>query len=126
MVHERLVEITRLKEIAVEMRGLLEKLAKLVERPAEFNRVVVRVDDLRTLIRKYDRTYKIVTGVSQLAELRRYSADRRIGEQEHETAEVARRRLRRDREFVESFIDGCEYLEGMLPQALERLGEVRR
>lgn len=124
-VHERLVEITRLKEIAVEMRGLLEKLAKLVERPAEFNHVVVRVDDLRTLIRKYDRTYKIVTGVSQLAELRRYSADRRIGEQEHETAEVARRRLRRDREFVESFIDGCEYLESMLPQAMERLGEAR-
>ena len=103
------------------MRGLLEKLAGLLDRPAEFNRVVVRVDDLRTAIRQYDRTYKMVVSVSQLAELRRYSADRRIGEHERETVEIAKRRLRRDSEFVGEFIDGCEYLEGVLPQARERL-----
>ncbi|MFH1746532.1 MAG: 6-hydroxymethylpterin diphosphokinase MptE-like protein [Planctomycetota bacterium] len=120
-LHQRLDEIAKARGIAVEMEGLLEKLSTLVERPAEFNRVVVRVDDLRTLMRRYDRTYKIVVGVSQLAELRRYSADRKIGQQERETAETARRRLQRDRDFVSAFIDGCEYLEGMLPQALERL-----
>ena len=117
----RLDEIAKLKEIAVEMRGLLEKLTGLLDRPAEFNRVVVRVDDLRTAIRQYDRTYKMVVSVSQLAELRRYSADRRIGEHERETAEIAKRRLRRDSEFVTEFIDGCEYLEGVLPQARARL-----
>ena len=116
--------VLEIKEIAVEMHGLLEQLSSLLERPAEFNRVVVRVDDLRTRIRQYERIYKIVTGVSQLAELRRYSADRSIGEHEHETVAIARRRLRRDREFVAAFIDGCEYLEDMLPQALARLSEV--
>lgn len=122
-LRQRLDEIAKVKAIALEMEGLLEKLVGLVGWPAQFNRVVARVDDLRTLMGQYERTYKIVVGVSQLAELRRYSADRRIGRQERETAEIARRRLRRDREFVSAFIDGCEYLEGMLPQALARLPE---
>jgi len=120
-IAQRLDDLRRLKEIAVEMRGLLERLTRLLDQPAEFNRVVARVDDLRTAIRQYDRTYRIVTRVSQLAELRRYSADRRLGAPEQETAATAQRRLRRDQEFVVAFIDGCEYLEGMLPQALARL-----
>ncbi len=62
-----------------------------------------------------------MVGVSQLAELRRYTADRRIGEQERETPEVARLRLRRDQDFVSALIDGCEYLEGLWPQTLARL-----
>ncbi|MGD8452986.1 MAG: DUF115 domain-containing protein [Phycisphaerae bacterium] len=118
---ERAAEVAKLKKIAVEMRGLLEKLVGLLDRPDEFNRVVVRVDDLRMEIQQYDRTYKMVVGVSQAAELRRYSADRRIGEKERETPETARRRLLRDREFVEAFIDGCTYLADLLPEALARL-----
>ena len=120
-LRERLDELAKIKQIAIETRSLLEKLAGLVERPDEFNRTLPRVDELRTLIRQYDQTYKVVVGVSQLAELRRYSADRRIGVQERETAEIARRRLRRDQEFVSAVIDGCEYLEGIWPPTLARL-----
>ena len=124
-IERQLAEVGDVKAIGVEMRGLLTKLADLFDRPTEFNRVVVRVDDLRTRMRRYEQTYRVVVGVSQLAELRRYSADRRIGDHEHETVAVARRRLARDREFVDSFLEGCEFLEGVLPQALARLREVR-
>ena len=122
-LEQRVEELQHVRKTAREMIGLLEKLESLVERPTEFNRVIVRVDALRTLIHKYEPMYRLVLDVSALAELRRYAADREIGTPETETPETARRRLRRDREFVESFIEGCEFLERVLPEALGRLRE---
>jgi hypothetical protein len=119
----RIAELRLVQKIAREMNGLLERLETLVDRPAEFNRVIVRVDALRTLIHKYDEMYRLVVDVSAMAELRRYTADRRLGTPGTETTETARRRLRRDRDFVDSFIDGCEFLERVLPEALDRLHE---
>jgi hypothetical protein len=117
----RLDDIGEVTEIAIAMRGLLAELADKVDHPPEFNKLVAKVDELRTRLRRYERTYRIVVGVSQLAELRRYSADRRLREQGGEQAAAARQRLQRDREFVNAFIDGCEYLEQLLPQAVQRL-----
>ncbi len=119
----RLDEVRAMREIARATVTVLQRLEGLVEQPGEFNRLVARVDDSRTRIRKYDQTYKVVVGVSQLAELRRYSADRRLGEVKQETAETALRRLKRDREFVSAFIEGCEYLESILPESIERVRE---
>jgi hypothetical protein len=120
-VRRQLEEVRQVRQIAVEMTGLLKRLVGLVEQPAAFNRIISRVDDLRLRMRRLDTTYKLVVNVSQLAELRRYSADRRIGAQDHETPATARRRLRRDQEFVEALIDGCNYLEELLPEVLARL-----
>jgi hypothetical protein len=117
----RLDEVGRMKAIARETTELLVRLEALVERPDEFNRVVARVDDLRSAMLGFGRSYALVTAVAQQAELRRYSADRRLGTVERETAETARRRLARDRDFVAAFIDACEYLESVLPTARERL-----
>ena len=122
-LEQRVEELRHVRKTAREMMGLLEKLESLVEKPTEFNRLIVRVDALRTLIHKYEPMYRLVLDVSALAELRRYAADRDIGTPETETPETARRRLGRDREFVESFIEGCEFLERVLPEALGRLRE---
>lgn len=119
----RIEELRHVKRVAREMFGLLEKLEPLVEKPAEFNRLIVRVDELRMLIHKYPEMYRLVIDVSATAELRRYSADRQLGAPERETADTARRRLRRDREFVGSFIEGCEFLGRVLPEALRRVRE---
>ena len=112
-----------MRKTAREMIGLLEKLETLVQKPTEFNRLIARVDALRMLIHKYEHVYRLVIDVSAAAELRRHAADRDIGRPGIETHETARRRLRRDREFVESFLEGCEFLEGTLPEALARVRE---
>lgn len=122
-LEQRLEELGAIREIGREMSGLLDKLVRLLDRPAEFNQLIVRVDELRLLIQNYARTYQLVLEVSQMAELRRHSADRRFGQVERETTETARRRLRRDREYVTSFLDGCEYLRDMLPPVIERIRE---
>ena len=122
-LEQRLVELREIRGIARATAEILEKLGHLFDRPAEFNRLVMRVDELRARMVQNDLTYSLVVQVSQLAELRRVHADRAIRDDECETVETARRRLRRDREYVAAFIDGCNYLEQMLPQALERVRE---
>jgi hypothetical protein len=122
-LEQRLVELREIREIARATAEILEKLGRLFDRPAEFNRLVMRVDELRARMVQNDLTYSLVVQVSQLAELRRVHADRAIRDDECETVETARRRLRRDREYVAALIDGCNYLEQMLPQALERVRE---
>jgi hypothetical protein len=120
---QRLVEVREVRAIAEETHELLAQLVELVDRPAEFNRLVARVDELRSGLRKNERTYNMVCQVSQRAELRRVQADRAIHDEEAETPAMARRRLRRDREFVVGFMDGCDFLLEMLPQARARVSE---
>ncbi|TWT40393.1 hypothetical protein RAS1_41020 [Phycisphaerae bacterium RAS1] len=117
------IELQAARAIAEEMSGLLQKLAGLLDQPDRFNRLVARVDELRVAMQRHERTYRMVVEVSQQAELRRVSADRRFDDSdEDESAETAGRRLRRDRDFVEAFIDGCRWLENVLPAVIARLG----
>jgi hypothetical protein len=117
-IEQRLGEIREMRSIATETDGLLARLEGLLDRPREFNRLIVRVDELRARMRRNDRTYNLVSHVSQLAELRRLQADDQV-----ETPASARRRLKRDREYVSAFIEGCGYLEEMLPHAVQRIRE---
>ena len=119
-------ELREMRDIAEKVIRLLHKLAAAVERPSEFNRLVAGVDDLRVKMSRHDALYRLVVDVSAVAELRRYSADRRIGAPEQETPDTARRRLRRDHEFVAAFREGCDFLLDLLPQAIERLGKGHR
>jgi hypothetical protein len=122
-LERRLEEVREIRQIAVGTRDLLEQLGTLTDRPAEFNRLVARVDELRARMQRNDRTYNLVSQVSQLAELRRLHADRAIDDEARETPETARRRLRRDREYVTAFIEGCDFLLQMLPEAMGRACE---
>ncbi len=117
----RVRQLREVSAIASEMSGLLNTLLTLVDRPREFNRLIARVDDLRIRMMRHNDIYQLVVEVSQMAELRRYSADRRIGAQSVETAETARRRLRRDIDFVTAFKDGCAFLERVLPDTINRV-----
>jgi hypothetical protein len=117
----RITELASISRIATEMRGLLGKLADLTDRPREFNKLVARVDELRVAIGRHEDLYNLIVDVSPSAALKRHQADRRIAPGEQETPELARRRLQRDQEFVSAFLEGCEFLQRVLPEALHRL-----
>lgn len=119
----RLESVRTVRDIAEQTSKVLKELEENVEHPARFNRLVARIDDLRTQMGRHGSTYQIVTQVSQLAELRRVLADRQLRDDAPETPAQARRRLKRDREFATALIEGCTYLEQMLPEALARLEE---
>lgn len=113
--------VREVRAIADETRTLLKRLADLVDQPAEFNRLVSRVDDLRARMRRHQHICDLVSRVSQEAELRRVSADRGIHDDVRETPARARRRLRRDQAYVDAFIDGCDFVLDILPETLRRI-----
>lgn len=120
-IEARLSEVREARRVAEETVALLERLEGLVEQPGAFNRQMVRLDELRLRMRELDAAYRLVVDVSQTAEIRRLTADRSLENIDDETADTARRRLRRDRQFVAEFVEGCEWLERLLPQAAARL-----
>ena len=121
VLQRRMEEVARVGEIASRTTSLLEELEQLVADVPAFNRVVAKVDALRSEMQQYDEAFGLVVSVVQRAEFQRYSADRQLGKVAEETAETAKRRLRRDRDYVAGLIEGAQFLGRILPDALQRV-----
>ena len=120
-LQRRIEELDDAVEICDELLTLLEELNGLTHDPPRFNKRLVRVDELRTKVHQESRAYLIVNAATQLAELRRFSADRRIDVEELEDDERARRQIARDIEFVTAEREGILDVKPVLTEALERV-----
>jgi len=117
---QRRDELGRFRELCQETLNLLQKLMGLIDRPSEFNRLIGKVDEMRTRVRLHQTIYEMVSGVSQLAELRRYTADRQIKAEDPSGADRGRRQLERDVDFIENLLEGCDVLDTILSGSIER------
>ncbi len=123
----RFDELKQFRAHCVETRGLLIELKGLTSSPKEFNRRLVRVDELRTLVQQRDVIHQMVRDVSQLAEFQRVAEDRRIALGTEDEVGRARRQLARDAKLIEALIEGCDVLEAILQSALDRFdAEIKR
>lgn len=119
-IQERLGEVQAIQKLCVQFLEVLKQLGGLTNDPARFNRKLVRVDALRSAVQSYDRAYRIINSTCQLAELRRYSADRKLGADEASGVELAKRQLKRDLEFVKGMQQGAKDTAGILTETLAR------
>jgi len=119
-INKRIKETQRMRETCEKMVKVLKKMTTLLDNPREFNRRIADVDALRMEVRAQDHAYRLVSAVSQLAELQRYSADRRLELADVDSKARAKRQLERDIQFVESIIEGTEVLDEILSESLER------
>lgn len=120
----RIDELAKLRDVCNEMNELLKELQGLTGDPDKFNRRIVRVDELRAAVNRANRAYRIINNASQLSELRRFSADRKLGAARAEGIERAKRQLARDIEFVSSISESGETVQEMLSAARDRLDQV--
>ena len=117
----RLSELDEVVAVCNELLMLLEELKELTGDPTRFNKRLVRVDELRARVHRESRGYQIVNAATQLAEFRRFSADRRIGAVELTDAQRARRQIERDVDFIGAVRNGAAEVRPMLVDALERV-----
>lgn len=122
-LRDRIDELDEARRNCEELLGLLSELTSLLDDPDRFNRRMIRVDELRTKVQRESRAYQIVNFATQLAEFRRYSADRRISAAKLEERERARRQIERDVEFVTSVREGTVDCTEILADALRRIEE---
>ena len=119
-LEKRLEEIEHFDQLCEEMIVLLHELESLTGDPNGFNRRLVRVDELRLAVRRSERAYKIVNAATQLVELQRYTADRKLELAEAEGPERAKRQLTRDVRFVEGMHEGARRTISILRDTLAR------
>ncbi|MCH8252014.1 MAG: motility associated factor glycosyltransferase family protein [Planctomycetes bacterium] len=120
---KRLGEIEEMSALCEEMLTLLEELAELTHDPKRFNQRLHRIDELRTGVQQMNRAYGIINHHSQLAEFRRFSADRRLDAADVDEPDRARRQIARDVEFVRGIRDGAREMTDLLKDARVRLEE---
>ena len=104
----KLLPVLRLKLLMAEtlQRVLTLRLAK--------------VDKLRLEVRSQERTYQLISSLSQHAELQRLSADSRLSLADVKRGDLARRQLERDLTFVEAFLDGAWALRDIMAGSRDR------
>jgi len=117
---KRLAETQRMTETCRRLTEVLKELTGLLDDPPAFNRRLKEVDRLRAEVRRQDHTYRMLSAVSQLAELQRYSADRRLELAGVEGKARAKGQLERDIRFVEAVIEGAKVLREILEESLAR------
>ena len=83
-------------------------------------RELARLDELRVEVKRHNRVCQMTSAVSQLAELRRFSADRRIDVDDEDARRRAQRQMKRDVEFISSLKEGADALAEILDEAIAR------
>ncbi len=120
-IAQRIKDVQHLVNVCKKMDAELAKLQELTHDPGRFNQTMVRVDELRAQVNQAQRAYRIINAASQLAELRRFTSDRRLNADESKGTEKAKRQLARDREFVGEITRGGESIIEILTEALNRV-----
>jgi hypothetical protein len=123
----RLSELDEAVELCDQLLTILDELKSLTHEPDRFNARLIRVDELRTRVAADSRAYQIINAATQLAEFRRFSADRRIEADELSHVEKAKRQIERDVEFITAVREGAIEVRPILEAALTRVrdAEVR-
>ncbi len=125
-IEARVSDIQEVGDVCEEMLEILPRLQKLIDRPDEFNRRLIRVDELRATMHRAQRAYRIVNAAGQLAELQRYSADRKIMAADASGSERATQQLDRDTTYVSQFQAGVQKSLRILRETMGRFDERMR
>ena len=123
-MEQRIAELDEAVVVCDELLDLFEELKGLIQDPTRFNQRLIRVDELRTRVQQESRTYRIINAATQLAEFRRFSADRRINAAETDDVERAKSQIARDGEFITAVREGAIDVKAILLEALERVAPV--
>jgi len=124
-LRRRIDELDEAVRVCDELLTLFEELDGLTGEPDRFNNRLIRVDELRAKVHRDSRAYQIINAATQLAEFRRFSADRRLVAGELSDTERAKRQIARDKEFITAVRDGAIDVKPILTESLRRMEEAR-
>lgn len=119
-IRRRREEVDAFVDLCTEVLRILDVLVGLVDRPVAFNRELPRLDELRVEVQRHNRVCQMASAVSQLAELRRFNADRRMDVSDESSRQRVQRQLTRDVEFISSLKEGADALAEILDEAIAR------
>lgn len=120
-IRQRITEAEELKGIVEETIVLVTEMLDLLDDQTGLNQKMVRLDELRVMVKRRPDIYRLVCYVSQAAELFRFRQDRMLEAETIEGRERQRRQLTRDIGYVSEIGKGCDRLLDMLNRCIERM-----
>jgi len=126
-MERRIGETKEFKEFCEKTVTLLDKLQASIDDPAEFNRLIIQVDEIRSLVNTHLKALQMVCSVSAMAEMRRFLHDRNLEARKKDLAETERAKdqLTRDLEYIKALVKGSDELIDVLEKALDRIRAAR-
>jgi len=122
-VKKRTEEVEELRGICVDTIEIVKEMLDLVDDQPMLNKKMVRLDELRTMVKHRNDTYRMVMLVSPTAEIYRFRQDRALGVDNVQGKDRQRRQLRRDIAYVTEIKNGCDRLLEMLGECVVRFDE---
>jgi hypothetical protein len=120
ILSQRCDDLSAFRSICEETLSIIGRLEGLVDQPDAFNRLIVRIDELRTMVQERGTIFQMVSSVSQQGELQKFTADRRLKADGLTGREHTVRQLHRDRHFVQALLAGCDEMASILDSAIVR------
>ncbi|MGB7158706.1 MAG: 6-hydroxymethylpterin diphosphokinase MptE-like protein [Tepidisphaeraceae bacterium] len=119
-------EAAEVESISRETIGLLEEVRDSLADQERVNRVISQIDTLRARMNAFGQTYDLIMQLSQLTELARFHADRKISASRIDGFERQRRQVIRDIENVRGVTDAAREFQLLMRQVIVHLSEPLR
>jgi hypothetical protein len=117
----RVSEAKQIQEIGGQTLALLEEIGEHHADQERVNRLIARVDSLRSRMDGLGRTYKLVTELTQSSELLRFEADRLLAAAKLDGLDRQRRQVARDIDNVHSVVAAAGEFAGMVARIIDQM-----
>jgi hypothetical protein len=124
-VRKRVDEAKQIEEISRRTLPLLQEIRDSLEDQATVNRAIGQIDALRARIGALNECYELIMQLSQLTELQRFQADRKIGAAKLDAMEKQRRQVTRDVANVEGVINAASEFQSLMAGVIDNLIEFK-
>ncbi|MCS7035010.1 MAG: DUF115 domain-containing protein [Phycisphaerae bacterium] len=114
-------EAGRIRAISERTLVLLREIADHLDDQPRVNRAIGQIDSLRVELEPLDRTYHLITQLTQQTEMQRFLADRRIAAANLDPTERQRRQVLRDLDNVSAVEAAARELQSLIKEAIERI-----
>jgi hypothetical protein len=120
-VRQRVEEAKQIEEISRETLPLLQDIRDSIEDQVRVNRAIGKIDALRARMNALNDCYELIMQLSQLTELQRFKADRKIGAAKLDATEKQRRQVTRDIANVEGVINAASEFQTLMADVIDNL-----
>jgi hypothetical protein len=125
-LERRKSEAGEIERISRETLPLLEELRDSIEDQQRVNKLIARIDLLRTQMNVYGRTYDLVVQLTQSTEMKRFQADRKIVAAKLNGSGRQRLQVERDIENVRGMANAAKEFGSLMDEVIAQLSAQNR
>jgi hypothetical protein len=120
-VRQRMDEAKQIEEVSRQTLPLLKDILDSLDDQTRVNHAIGKIDALRARMNSLSDCYELIMQLSQLTELQRFHADRKIGAANLDAAEKQRRQVTRDIANVEGVINAAGEFQTLMADVIDNL-----